>query len=1119
MIDLTGQTIGPYTLVGEVGRGGTATVYRARRESDGEVVALKLLLAELAGDVDFKHRFSREARILTQLQHPHILPVLDFGEEGRYVYFVMRLIEGGTLDTEMSAGPLSLNRAAHLLSQIASALHYAHSHDIIHRDLKPENVLLDASGSALLTDFGLAKILAGNTHMTASGMLMGTPAYMAPEQWRSEPVTVRTDVYALGMLLYEMLVGLAPFEGDTAFALMYDHLDKAPASPSSYHPSLPGAIDAVIYRAIAKEPRERYPSAKAFADAFVAMVKHAPNPDFRPSRPLRRQPPREKGLQRDIDESTFELPTVHPEQLPAWARQIQGAPGTSTPVGRPTPPVKRQPPADSAATTPAPPTPSRPQPAVPRPSTPPESKPASEAPQAVTPSQIKPPSEQRRTRGYRAGMLVLGLVGVLTFVGVIIFALLLLGGDDDSGGSSPGGTATRAGAVSSPTAETPAAHTATPEITPTDQTATAPAETATRESVIVIFGTVTPDPRTQTAVPVTESVTETITTGAATSGVSSATEQATATRTPSPEATQPPTDTPTRTPSNTATRTPTPVAPPTATGGSSAIVIYRTETPPTATDTPSATDTPPATAVATAVAAAPTHSATPRATRAPATATRTAAAVSPTSAVMILDTPAPTRTPTETLTETPTETPTHTATSTPPPTETPTAPPTATPSATATETPVPSATPSDTATYTPTPSATATETPTHTLTPSHTPTEPPTHTPTATPDRLGTMGAIANAQMTRTAAAVTQPPTAIPASATPELSLCFAVAQTDIAVNVRSGPGAGFAVVERLSPGAYKPVLLRTDTGYAYIYAGWVDETVLEFTPSDLCRRVPVISAINPDPGAVCRVQAARDFSDLRVEPDMRSSRAYLVQRGTPLAVYRVVIGADGDAWYYAATDDTTLHIGWMPAMHARDLTGCPAPEGDIPTALLVPTPGPAPADGVAEATVETTAPDLPECYAEPTTSAPLNVRYGPGVGFGVADQLLPNNRYPARMQTDTGFIYVYTGWVDSDYVRLTPSSACRELPMLAEGNVTAGSLCTIVAAQAPSDLRAEPNPNAGRIYLVTDGVTLSVYRVVTGSDGQLWYYAGTNDDNFWFGWMPEAHANPISVCPPPEAE
>jgi serine/threonine protein kinase len=272
MSDLVGKRLGQYDILNPIGQGGMATVYKARQESMERDVAVKVIIGQLATNPDFIARFEREARLIAKLQHPHILPVYDFGRDENLLYLVMRLVEGGSLDQRLTAGALPINQALRMFTQVASALTYAHDLGIIHRDLKPNNILLDKHDNPYLTDFGIAKIMADRSGLTATGAVMGTPSYMAPEQWRGDSVDARTDVYALGCMLYEMLTGDLPFKGDTPFALMYKHFDSMPPSPRTINPDIPDAVGYVISRAIAKDQEERYPSADEMAeDLSIAL--------------------------------------------------------------------------------------------------------------------------------------------------------------------------------------------------------------------------------------------------------------------------------------------------------------------------------------------------------------------------------------------------------------------------------------------------------------------------------------------------------------------------------------------------------------------------------------------------------------------------------------------------------------------------------------------------------------------------------------------------------------------------------------------------------------------------------------------------------------------------------
>ncbi|MEK7439938.1 MAG: serine/threonine-protein kinase, partial [Chloroflexota bacterium] len=218
MAELLGSTLGPYQILEQIGLGGMATVYKAYQPGMNRLVALKVLPEHYARDPRFVKRFEREAQVVAKLEHRNIIPIYDYGSHDNITYLAMRYLQAGTVKDILAHGALPLNDVAKLLSDISSALDYAHSQGIIHRDVKPSNVLVDKQGNAYLTDFGIAKVLEGTADFTGSSVL-GTPAYMAPEQTLGKPATAQSDIYSLGVMLYEMVVGKPPFEADTPMAI------------------------------------------------------------------------------------------------------------------------------------------------------------------------------------------------------------------------------------------------------------------------------------------------------------------------------------------------------------------------------------------------------------------------------------------------------------------------------------------------------------------------------------------------------------------------------------------------------------------------------------------------------------------------------------------------------------------------------------------------------------------------------------------------------------------------------------------------------------------------------------------------------------------------------------
>ena len=272
MENLTGKQMGQYRIVAPLGEGGMASVYKAYQPSMDRYVALKILPSHFAHDPNFTYRFEREAKVIANLEHPNILPVYDFGEADGYTYIVMRFIVGGSLADLLKGRPFPLAQVCGILSRIASALDYAHSRGIVHRDVKPSNVLIDEQGNCLLSDFGLAKVILSDSRFTASGAFIGTPAYASPEQCLSHELDQRSDVYSLGVILYEMVTGRTPYEAETPMAIVVKTIHDPLPPPSTINPSLSQDIERVILKALAKDPANRYQSAGDLVRALEAVV-------------------------------------------------------------------------------------------------------------------------------------------------------------------------------------------------------------------------------------------------------------------------------------------------------------------------------------------------------------------------------------------------------------------------------------------------------------------------------------------------------------------------------------------------------------------------------------------------------------------------------------------------------------------------------------------------------------------------------------------------------------------------------------------------------------------------------------------------------------------------------
>jgi serine/threonine-protein kinase len=268
-----GSELAGYLIEALVGRGGMGVVYRAHDRALDRKVALKILSPELAADVGFRERFLIESRLAAALDHPNVIPIYDAGEVAGELYIAMRFVEGSDLRELFQAGALAPERAIALVSQVAEALDAAHARGLVHRDVKPANVLVAETDHVYLADFGLTRRLGAAPGQLGAGRSLGTSDYVAPEQIRGEEVDGRADVYSLGCLLYECLVGRPPFQRDSEIAVVYAHLEEVPPKPSVRRPELSEEIDGVVARAMAKTPSERYATCTQLVDAARAGLR------------------------------------------------------------------------------------------------------------------------------------------------------------------------------------------------------------------------------------------------------------------------------------------------------------------------------------------------------------------------------------------------------------------------------------------------------------------------------------------------------------------------------------------------------------------------------------------------------------------------------------------------------------------------------------------------------------------------------------------------------------------------------------------------------------------------------------------------------------------------------
>ncbi|MDQ6670782.1 MAG: serine/threonine protein kinase, partial [Chloroflexota bacterium] len=357
--ELVGRTLGEgeYRLVARLGGGGMGAVYEADQTRLRRRVAVKVLWPHLTQEPGLVVRFNREARIAARLEHPHILPIYGFGEESGLLYLVMRLVRGGSLKDRLRGEGLrrqgwSPREALELARQALPPLDYAHRQGVVHRDLKPDNILLEPSDEfptgyrAFLSDFGIATLAQGDevdTGVTQTGDALGTPAYMAPEQVLDQRVDGRADLYAFGVMLFEVLVGQVPYRGHTPLGLAMQHVREPVPSARELNPRLPSSIEAVLSKALAKDREDRFRSGAALIEALAEAVELSETESqavssrrsrAEPARPVRPTPPPETPVQPEPPAAHANDPSAEAADSPAAADVRGAARQVGSPAGR-----------------------------------------------------------------------------------------------------------------------------------------------------------------------------------------------------------------------------------------------------------------------------------------------------------------------------------------------------------------------------------------------------------------------------------------------------------------------------------------------------------------------------------------------------------------------------------------------------------------------------------------------------------------------------------------------------------------------------------------------------------------------------------------------------------------